>query len=53
MKLKLTFFILALLSFMGAKADVIPSSYYSEPEAGTFYLYKDREIFIKLSTFKY
>ena len=39
MKLKLTFFILALLSFMGAKADVIPSSYYSEPEAGTFYLY--------------
>lgn len=39
MKLKLTFYILALLSFMGAKADVIPSSYYSEPEAGTFYLY--------------
>lgn len=39
MKLKLTFFILALLSFIGAKADVIPSSYYSEPAAGTFYLY--------------
>lgn len=39
MKLKLTFFILALLSFMGAKADVIPSSYYSTVGEGTFYLY--------------
>ena len=29
----------ALLSVMGAKADVIPSEYYSEPAAGTFYLY--------------
>ena len=28
-----------MLSVMGAKADVIPSSYYSEPAAGDFYLY--------------
>lgn len=35
----LLFFATAMLSIMGAKADVIPSSYYSEPAAGTFYLY--------------
>lgn len=35
----LLFFAMAMLSVMGAKADVIPSSYYSEPAAGTFYLY--------------
>ena len=35
----LLFFATAMLSIMGAKADVIPSSYYSEPVAGTFYLY--------------
>jgi hypothetical protein len=34
-----TFFMMAILSIMGAKADVIPSSYYSEPAAGDFYLY--------------
>lgn len=39
MKLKLTFFILALLSFMGAKADVIPSSYYSVVGEGTYFIY--------------
>ena len=35
----LLFFAIAMLSVMGAKADVIPSSYYSEPAAGDFYLY--------------
>ena len=35
----LLFFVTALLSVMGAKADVIPSSYYSEPAEGTFYIY--------------
>lgn len=39
MKLKITFVMTALLSVMGAKADVIPSDYYSEPAAGTFYIY--------------
>ncbi len=28
-----------LLAVMGAKADVIPSSYYSEPAAGTYFIY--------------
>lgn len=28
-----------LLAIVGTKADVIPSSYYSEPAAGTYYLY--------------
>lgn len=35
----LLLFVTAMLSIMGAKADVIPSSYYSEPAEGTFYLY--------------
>ena len=35
----LLLFVTAMLSIMGAKADVIPSSYYSEPAAGTYYLY--------------
>ena len=35
----LLLFVTAMLSIMGAKADVIPSSYYSEPAKGTFYLY--------------
>lgn len=35
----LLFFATAMLSIMGAKADVIPSSYYSEPAEGDFYLY--------------
>ena len=39
----LLFFAMAMLSIMGAKADVIPSSYYSEPAAGTFYLYNVTE----------
>ena len=39
----LLFFAMAMLSVMGAKADVIPSSYYSEPAAGTFYLYNVTE----------
>ncbi|MBR4243467.1 MAG: hypothetical protein IKR98_06225 [Bacteroidaceae bacterium] len=39
----LLFFVMALLSIMGAKADVIPSSYYSEPAAGTFYIYNVTE----------
>lgn len=36
-------FVTAMLSVMGAKADVIPSSYYSEPAAGDFYLYNVTE----------
>ena len=32
-------FVTAMLSVMGAKAEVIPASYYSEPAGGTFYLY--------------
>ena len=39
----LLFFAMAMLSIIGAKADVIPSSYYSEPAAGTFYLYNVTE----------
>ena len=34
-----TLFVMALLTGMEAKADVIPSSYYSEPAAGTYYIY--------------
>ena len=32
-----------LLAVVGAKADVIPSTYYSEPEAGTYYIYNVTE----------
>lgn len=32
-------FVTAMLSVMGAKAELIPASYYSEPAGGTFYLY--------------
>ena len=39
----LLFFAMAMLSIVGAWADVIPSSYYSEPAAGTFYLYNVTE----------
>jgi len=39
----LLFFVTAMLSIMEAKADVIPSSYYSEPAAGTFYIYNVTE----------
>ena len=35
----LLFFVTALLSVMGAKADVIPSSYYSTVGEGTYYIY--------------
>jgi len=35
----LLFFATAMLSIMGAKADVIPSSYYSDVAEGDFYLY--------------
>lgn len=35
----LTTVLIALLSIIGMKADVLPSNYYSEPQAGTFYLY--------------
>ena len=35
----LLFFVTAMLSVMGAKADVIPASNYSEVAAGTYYLY--------------
>lgn len=34
-----TLMMMLLLSFVGVKADVIPSSYYSEPAAGTYYIY--------------
>ena len=34
---------MALLSVTGTKADVIPSSYYSEPAAGTYYIYNVTE----------
>ena len=34
---------LALLSVIGAKADVIPSEYYSEVGEGTFYIYNVNE----------
>lgn len=39
----LLFFMTALLAIIGTKAEVIPSSYYSEPEAGTFYIYNVTE----------
>ena len=35
----LLFFATAMLSIMGAKADVIPSSYYSTVGEGTYYIY--------------
>ena len=39
----ITLVLMALLSVMGAKADVIPSSYYSEPASGTYYIYNVTE----------
>lgn len=39
----LLFFATAMLSVMGAKADVIPSSYYSEPAEGKFFIYNVSE----------
>lgn len=39
----LLFFVTTMLSIMGAKADVIPSSYYSEPAEGTYYIYNVTE----------
>lgn len=38
-KKTITLILTTLLAVMGVKADVIPSSYYSEPAAGTYYLY--------------
>ena len=38
-KKAVTYVMMTLLSVLGAKADVIPSQHYSEPAAGTFYLY--------------
>lgn len=38
-KKTITLVMMLLLAVVGAKADVIPSSYYSEPAAGTFYFY--------------
>ena len=43
MKKKITLFAMALLTVVGTKADVIPSSYYSEPAAGTYYIYNVTE----------
>ncbi len=34
---------MALVSVMGTKADVIPSNYYSEPAAGKYYIYNVTE----------
>ena len=39
----LLFFVMATLSVIGAKADVIPSSYYSTVGEGTFYIYNVSE----------
>ena len=36
---KFALVLLTVMAGMTAKADVLPSSYYSEPAAGTFYLY--------------
>ncbi len=36
---RLTLLLLTALAVMTARADVLPSSYYSEPGAGTYYLY--------------
>lgn len=38
-KKTITLILMLLLAVLGVKADVIPSSYYSEPAAGDFYLY--------------
>lgn len=37
--MRLTLMLAVLLSSVSVRADVLPSNYYSEPEAGTFYLY--------------
>lgn len=42
-KKTLLFFVTAMFSILGAKADVIPASYYSEPAEGTFYIYNVTE----------
>lgn len=42
-KKTITLVMMLLLAVMGVKADVIPSSYYSEPAAGTFYIYNVTE----------
>ena len=39
----LLLFVTALVAVIGAKADVIPASYYSEPAAGEFYIYNVTE----------
>jgi len=38
-----TLLVMALLAVIGAKADVIPSNYYSEPAAGIYYIYNVTE----------
>ena len=42
-KKTITLVMMLLLAVLGAKADVIPSSYYSEPAAGTYYIYNVTE----------
>ncbi len=42
-KKTITLILTTLLAVMGVKADVIPSSYYSEPAQGTFYIYNVTE----------
>ena len=42
-KKTITLILMLLLAVLGVKADVIPSSYYSEPAGGTFYIYNVTE----------
>lgn len=42
-KKTITLILMLLLAVLGVKADVIPSSYYSEPAEGTFYIYNVTE----------
>ena len=37
--MRLTLMLTVLMLAVSVRADVLPSNYYSEPEAGTFYLY--------------
>ena len=38
-KYRVTLFLMAVFFCLGIRADIIPSSFYSEPTAGEFYLY--------------
>lgn len=49
-KIVFLMYVTAMLSTMGAKADVIPASYYSDVDEGSFYLYNvTQEMFLGMN----